>query len=75
MTLEVVVVESEATLDHVVALEADLVNALEVVLKIDILEAGLKASHMTIQDVIPSHQLGVIQDHHPQEINTTTHLV
>ena len=65
MTLEVVVaIEDEVTLDHV--LEADLLNALEVVLKID--TAGLRASHMTSQEVVPSLQLGVIQDQHHQGI-------
>ena len=65
MTLEVVVVvDDEVTLNHV--LEADLLNVLEVVLKID--TAGLKASHMTNQEVVPSLQLGVVQDQHHRGI-------
>ena len=64
MILEVVVVKNGVTLDHV--LEADLVNALEVVLKID--TVGLKASHVTSQEVVPSLQLGAVQDQHHQEI-------
>jgi hypothetical protein len=61
---------SEVTLDHAVVHVADLVNDLEVVLKTDVHEAGLKASHMTTQEVVPSHQLRVVQDHdqHRQEI-------
>jgi hypothetical protein len=69
MTLEVVVVvEGEVILVHV--LEAGLVNALEVVLKIVAVAAGLKASHGTGQEVVPSLQQGVTQGHLRQEIET-----
>ena len=68
MTLEVVVEvgEEEATLD--LAVVRGLVNVPEAVPKTDVPEAGLKASHMMIPEVVPNHLPRVVQGHHLQEI-------
>ena len=61
--------EDEATLD--LAVVPGLVNVPEVVPKTDVPEAGQKASHMMIPEVVPNHLPRVVQGHHLQEIKCT----
>jgi hypothetical protein len=60
---------SEVTLDHAVVHEADLVNDRSRS-KDRCSRSRSKTSHVTTQEVVPSHQLRVVQDHdrHRQEI-------